>query len=103
MAMDASFWSGGLPACGRGGQLQRGELEVLGQPVLAELAADSGQPVAAERRPDVEPAPVDGHLAGAQLAGHRYRPFLVAGPHATREPVVRVVRDLHGLVVAVRG
>src|SRR5207248_11523283 len=64
----------------------------------AALAADAGQPGAAERRGQVtDEETVDPHGPGDQFRRHPPGPGLVAGEHGRREAVARAVGQRDGL------
>src|SRR5215467_15947646 len=70
----------------------------------AALAADAGQPGAAERRGQVaDEETVDPHGAGDQPRRHPLGPGLVAGEHGRRQPVGRAVGQCDGFGFAGEG
>src|SRR6478735_10372218 len=84
---------------GGGSELEGLGLEVLGQAVRAEFAADAGLLVAAEGRERVEPAAVDVDLAGVHPAGEGDGRLVVGGPDGARESVDRAVGDTQRVVL----
>src|SRR5581483_4999012 len=86
----------------RGGLGERLALEELVEPGRTHLAPDPGLPVAAER--GVGPvihAAVHAHRPRADPAGDAERALAVAAEDGAGQPVDRVVRHAHGVVVAV--
>src|SRR5260221_1374025 len=79
-------------------------LEELFEPLHATLAALTTLAVAAERPARMnEHAEVDRDRSCADATRERERAVFVLRPDAARQPVDRVVGDLHGLLVVVVG
>src|SRR5438552_8297617 len=69
------------------------QLEVRGQAFGAELAADAGRLVAAERRAELHREAVDGVRAGAHAPGDIQPVPRIGTPHRARQPVIGIVGD----------
>src|SRR6266542_6065527 len=97
-ARNASSGSSGAPSSGTCRRHDRLQLDVVAEPLDAELAPDARPLVAAERRHEVHRVLVHAVRAGAHAPGDVDTLVDVARPHRSGEAVLTVVGDADGVV-----
>src|SRR5919201_6324070 len=84
------------------GEVDRLVLEERAEALGSELTTDARFLVATEGGTELDPVAVQRQASRAHLAGDPHGAVEVAGPHASRQAVLRVVGDADGVVVIVK-
>src|SRR5919204_906352 len=96
-ARSAAVGSSGASSSGTRRRHDRLQLDVVAEPLDAELAPDARPLVAAERRHEVHRVLVHAVRAGTHAPGDVDALVDVAGPYRPGEAVLAVVGDAHGV------